>query len=114
MGLVERFLELKRQALAAAEAPLPDGAAGWTELAPGARTAASQATAPSTWVRLTAEADFQWRRPACAEGLLLTEGSLELDGERYAAPCYLFLAVGASPRCKTRTGAVAVCVPLRG
>ncbi|RKH65365.1 response regulator [Corallococcus llansteffanensis] len=114
MGLVERFLELKRQALAASESPLPEGSPDWTDLAPGARTATARTEAPRTWVRLTPEADFQWRRPACAEGLQLLEGSLELDGEGYAAPCYLFLAVGASPRVKTRTGAVAVCVPLRG
>ncbi|RYZ38450.1 MAG: response regulator [Myxococcaceae bacterium] len=113
MALVERFLDLKRQALAASQAPVSADAPGWTEFAPGARSAPATSQAPGTWVRLTSEADHRWPPPRCGQGVLLLEGDLELDGERYAAPCYLFLGLGASPRTRTRTGALAVCVPLR-
>ncbi|CAM4019891.1 response regulator [Corallococcus sp. ZKHCc1 1396] len=114
MGLVERFLDLKRQVLAASEAPLAADAPGWTDLAPGARSATPDPDGSRTWVRLTSGADFRWLRPSCGHGVLLLEGELELDGERYAAPSYLFLAHGAAPQTRTRTGALAVCVPLRG
>lgn len=113
LGLVERFLELKRQALAVCGAPPARDASDWTDLAPGARSAGAAPETDLTWVRLEPDADFRWSRPPCAQGVLLVEGDLELDGERFAAPCYLFLALGASPQVTTRTGALAVCVPLR-
>ncbi|MCY1041743.1 response regulator [Corallococcus sp. bb12-1] len=113
MDLVERFLDLKRQALAASEAPLAPDSPAWTEFAPGARSATPASEAPRTWVRLTSETDHRWPPPHRGQGILLLEGDLELDGERYAAPCYLFLGLGASPQTRTRTGALAVCVPLR-
>ena len=114
MGLVERFLDLKRQVLAASEAPVPVDSPDWTELAPGVSSATVEPASPRTWMRLTPEAAFRWTPPPSPQGVLLLVGDLELDGERYAAPSYLFLAMGASVQAGTRTGALAVCVPLRG
>ncbi|MBN8225932.1 response regulator [Corallococcus macrosporus] len=114
LGLVERFLELKRQAVAEASTPPAGDAPDWTEPSPGVRCAGSTPDSARMWVRLSPDATFPWSRPQCAHGVLLVEGDLELDGERYAAPCYLFLSLGASPQLKTRAGALAVCVPLRG
>ncbi|NOK17484.1 response regulator [Corallococcus carmarthensis] len=114
LGLVERFLDLKRQVAAAAREPLSGDSPDWMEPSPGVRCAGAVPDSARMWMRLAPEAAFAWSRPQCAHGILLMEGDLELDGERYAAPCYLFLALGASPQVKTQAGALAVCVPLRG
>ncbi|WP_404373129.1 response regulator [Corallococcus coralloides] len=114
LGLVERFLELKRQVVAAAREPLAGDSPEWIEPSPGVWVSGSAPDSARTWLRLAPEASFPWDRSQSAHGVLVLEGDLELDGERYAAPCYLFLAQGASPRVKTRAGALAVCVPLRG
>ncbi|MHA7630966.1 response regulator [Corallococcus sp. M7] len=114
MELVERFLGLKRQVVAAAREPVARDSSEWIEASPGVKWADPAPDGARTWMRLDAEAAFPWSRSQSAHGVLLLEGDLELDGERYAAPCYLFLSQGASPQVKTRAGALAVCVPLRG
>ncbi|WP_223632128.1 response regulator [Corallococcus sp. EGB] len=114
MELTERFLALKRQGVAAAGEPLAEDSPEWTEQSPGVRCAGVAPDSARTWVRLEPAAVFPWNRSQCGHGVLLMEGDLELDGERYAAPCYLFLSQGASPQVTTRAGALAVCVPLRG
>ncbi|NPD28458.1 response regulator [Corallococcus exiguus] len=114
MELVERFLTLKRQVVAASQAPVDRDSPEWIESSPGVKCAGAAPDSDRVWMRLAAEAAFPWNRSRSAHGVLLLEGDLELDGERYAAPCYLFLSQGASPQVKTRAGALAVCVPLRG
>jgi CheY-like chemotaxis protein len=113
LGLVERFLELKRRAVSASEAPPAVEAPQWRDAGPGTRLWGDAPESAPAWVRLAPGADSPWSRPPCAQGVLLVEGDLELEGERYAAPCYLFLSRGASPRLGSRGGALAVCVPLR-
>jgi DNA-binding response OmpR family regulator len=114
MELVERFLALKRQVVAAAREPLDGDSPEWKEVSPGVKSADPARDGARLWLRLAPESAFPWSHPQFAHGVLLVEGDLELDGERYAAPCYLFLSLGASPQVKTRAGALAVCVPLRG
>ncbi|WP_239576548.1 response regulator [Archangium primigenium] len=110
LALVERFVALRREVARRAAGPVPAESA-WTEAAtPGVRLA--QGADGGEWLRLAPGA----AHAPCARdprlGMMLLEGSLEVEGESRGREQYLFLSAG--PReVRTQEGCLAVSLPLR-
>ncbi|MFL5351865.1 response regulator [Archangium sp.] len=109
-GLVERFIGLKNEVTrAAAGGAPPDGA--WTEVGAGVRVL--EEPDGRLWIRM--EPGVSLSRPVHRgrTGVMVVEGSLEVEGERRVGQQYFFLAAG--PReVRTHEGCLAVSQALRG
>jgi CheY-like chemotaxis protein len=112
LGLVERFLELRREAEGWGAAHGQPAAEGWRETAAGMEMAEVE-PGWASWVRMAPGAGLspQVHRGGGA-GVFLLEGELEVEGERRVGPQYFYLAAG--PReVTTRTGCLAFLLALR-
>lgn len=110
MALVERFVGLRREVERVAAGPVPPPGAAWTEVAAGIQTLEEGGC---QWVRMAPGASHP--RPVFRgrSGVMLLEGSLEVDGERRAGHQYFYLSAG--PReVRTHEGCLAVSLALRG
>jgi CheY-like chemotaxis protein len=109
LNLVERFVTLRQQVEKAAER-VPPGE-GWTEVAAGVRLL--EEPGGCQWVRM--EPGVSHGRPVYRgrAGMVVVEGSLEVEGERRMGHQYFYLAAG--PReVRTHEGCLAVSMALRG
>ncbi|PTL80998.1 response regulator [Vitiosangium sp. GDMCC 1.1324] len=110
LALVERFVGLRREVERVAAGSVPPEEA-WTGVAEGVRIA--EEPGGRLWLRM--EPGASQHRPAHRgrTGMMLLEGSLEVDGERRERHQYFYLAAG--PReVRTLDGCLAVSLALRG
>ncbi|HEX5753534.1 MAG TPA: response regulator [Archangium sp.] len=109
LDLVERFVTLRTQVETAAKR-VPPGE-GWTEVAAGVRVV--EEPGGCQWLRM--EPGASQGRPVYRgrSGMVVVEGSLEVEGERRTGHQYFYLAAG--PReVRTHEGCLAVSMALRG
>ena len=111
---VERFLTLRRDVEALAQARALPAESAWAEVAPGVSVAQCPASEPSCrWVRMQPGASVPWqsihRGP---EALVVVEGDIEVDGESRAASQYFFLSSGPH-EARTQQGCLLVSLTLR-
>lgn len=118
---VERFLALRRDVEALAQARALPAESAWAEVAPGVSVAQCPAGAGGgaggerscRWVRMQPGASVPWqsihRGP---EGLVVVEGDIEVAGESRAASHYFFLSSGPH-EARTRQGCLLVSLTLR-
>lgn len=108
--LVGRFVELTDEVTRAASAgEPPDGA--WTELGPGVRSL--EEPGGRLWLRMEPGASLSRPLHKGGAGMMVVEGSLEVEGERRVGRQYFFLSAG--PRgVRTHEGCLAVSQALRG
>lgn len=110
LGLVERFLRLRGEVerLATGRAPPEES---WREVAPGIWT--SEEPGGRLWMRMAPGTGASRPMPRGRTGVMLLEGSLEVEGERRVGPQYFYLSAG--PReLRTREGCLAVALALHG
>jgi CheY-like chemotaxis protein len=109
LGLVERFVTLRQQVARAAERVPPRE--GWTEVAAGVRVL--EEPGGCAWVRMEPGVNPGRQAYRGRAGMMVVEGSLEVEGERRAGHEYFYLAAG--PReVRTHEGCLAVSMALRG
>ncbi len=109
LGLVERFVGLRQQVAQAAERGCPPGT--WTEVAAGVQTL--EEPGGCLWVRMAPGASHARPVNRGRVGMVVVEGSLEVEGERRGPHQYFYLAAG--PReVRTHEGCLAVSIALRG
>ncbi|MCY1078334.1 response regulator [Archangium lansingense] len=109
LALVERFVGLGTQVEQAAKRGPPAGT--WTEVAAGFQVL--EESGGCVWARMAPGASYS--RPALRgrSGVMVVEGSLEVEGERRVGHQYFYLAAG--PReVRTHEGCLAVSMALRG
>lgn len=107
--LVERFVGLRKQVAQAAERGCPQGT--WLEVAAGVQTL--EEPDGCLWVRMAPGASHPRPVHRGRMGVVVVEGSLEVEGERRVEHQYFYLAAG--PReVRTHEGCLAVSVALRG
>jgi mannose-6-phosphate isomerase-like protein (cupin superfamily) len=115
LGVVERFLSVRRDVEALATARALPAEAAWAEVAPGVSVAEAPAGAGRTcrWVRLQAGASVPWQSIHRApEGLFVVEGDIAVDGECRTASHYFFLSSGPH-EARTQQGCLLVSLALR-
>ncbi|WP_257449536.1 response regulator [Archangium lipolyticum] len=109
LGLVERFLSLRSEVERLVGQAAPEGA--WKEAAAGVQ--AVEEPGGRLWVRMEAGTSLPRPLHRGRSGMVVLEGSLEVDGERRERHQYLYLSAG--PReVRTREGCLAVSLALRG
>ncbi|MBJ6765566.1 response regulator [Myxococcaceae bacterium JPH2] len=115
LALVNRFLEVKREAEHVALGEPRPGCGHWSALGPGVEVARPPETAASgySWVRMGPGASFAWGPRSERHGVRVVEGELTVGGERFSSPHYFFVSEGQHPEARTHAGCLAVCVPLR-
>ena len=110
LELVGRFVGLKNEVTRAAAGGVPPEGV-WTEVGAGVRVL--EEPGGRLWVRM--EPGVSLSRPVHRgrTGVMVVEGSLEVEGERRVGQQYFFLAAG--PReVRTHEGCLAVAQALRG
>ena len=108
LGMVERFVGLRQQVVRAAERGPPQGA--WTEVAAGVRTL--EEPDGLLWVRMEPGASHPRPVHRGRAGVMVVEGSLEVEGEQRMKHQYFYLSAG--PReVRTHEGWLAVSMALR-
>ncbi|WNG37025.1 response regulator [Archangium violaceum] len=110
LGLVERFVGLRGEVERAASGPVPAEGA-WTQVAEGIRMV--EEPGGRLWVRMAPGTSHPRPVHRGGTGVMLVEGSLEVEGERRVARQYFYLSAG--PReARTHEGCLAVSLALRG
>ncbi len=110
LTLVERFTQLMSEVDQAARGPVPSEGA-WTEVAEGVRVL--QDPGGRLWVRMAPGVVHPRSVYLGRSGVMLLEGSLEVEGERRVGHQYFYLSAG--PReLRTHDGCLAVSLALRG
>ncbi|WNG57831.1 response regulator [Archangium gephyra] len=108
LDLVERFVTLRQQVETAARREPPRE--GWTEVVAGVRVV--EEPGGCLWVRMEPGAGHGRPVHRGQAGLMVVEGSLEVEGERRTGHQYFYLAAG--PReVRTHEGCLAVSMALR-
>ncbi|HEY0095427.1 MAG TPA: response regulator [Archangium sp.] len=108
LGLVERFVGLRQQVLKAAGRGEPRGT--WTEVGAGVRML--EEPDGSLWVRMEPGASHVRPVHRGRAGVMVVEGSLEVEGEQRTKHQYFYLSAG--PReVRTHEGSLAVSRALR-
>src|SRR6218665_3814033 len=109
MALVERFVGLRREVERRAAGRVPSEEAWTVEPSPGVRLA--EAPDGGLWMRMAPGTTHSLRAQVTGAGMLLLEGSLEVDGESRGRDQYFFLSAG--PReVRTHEGCLAVSLTL--
>ncbi|QRK06498.1 response regulator [Archangium violaceum] len=110
LALVERFAGLRGEVERAAAGPVPAEGA-WTQVAEGIRM--FEEPGGRLWARMAPGTSHPRPAHRGGTGVMLVEGSLEVEGERRVARQYFYLSAG--PReARTHEGCLAVSLALRG
>ena len=109
LGVVERFLTLRSEVERLVGQAAPEGA--WKEAAAGVQ--AVEEPGGRLWVRMEAGTSLPRPLHRGRAGMMVLEGSLEVEGERRERHQYFYLSAG--PReVRTREGCLAVSLAFRG
>ena len=92
----------------------PGPSARWVPLGPGleAAEAPGPGKAAARWVRVARGADAAWPASSQRTGLLVVEGSLQLDGEARSAPGWAYVSPGRPVRLASPTGCLVLALAL--
>ena len=110
LGLVERFLALHGGVERLATGPVPPESA-WQEVTPGIRMV--EEPGGRLWTRMAPGAGVSRPAHRGRMGVLVLEGSLEVDGERRVGPHYFYMAAGAR-ELRTQEGCLIVAQAFHG